>query len=50
VTKGYDGGSADGILGPQSRAALRDLQRDLGLTADGFLTRELLQSLGLTAE
>ena len=40
-------GAADGILGPRSRAALRELQRDLGLTADGFLTPELIDSLGL---
>jgi len=44
---GYDSGSADGILGPQSRAALRALQRDLGLPPDGFLSSELIERLGL---
>jgi len=50
AANGYDGGAADGILGPRSRAALRELQRDLGLTADGFLTHELIDSLGLGAD
>lgn len=47
---GYDSGSADGILGPRSRAALRALQRDLGVPPDGFLSSELIERLGLSAE
>ncbi len=50
VANGYDGGSADGILGPQSRAALRDLQRDLGLVADGFLNEELMRAIGIAVD
>lgn len=44
---GYDSGAADGVLGPRSRAALRALQRDLGLAADGYLSAELLRAIGL---
>ncbi|MDH3418166.1 MAG: lytic murein transglycosylase [Gammaproteobacteria bacterium] len=47
---GYDGGTADGIFGSQSRAALRALQRDLGLVADGFLSQELLRAIGITSD
>jgi len=47
---GYDSGSADGILGPQSRAALRALQRDLGLPPDGFLSSDLIERLGLATD
>ncbi|HSG63914.1 MAG TPA: peptidoglycan-binding protein, partial [Gammaproteobacteria bacterium] len=50
AANGYDAGAADGVLGSQSRAALRALQRDLGLPADGFLHPELLRRLELSAE
>lgn len=50
AANGYDGGSADGILGPRSRAALRDLQRDLGLVADGFLSDELMRAIGIAVD
>lgn len=50
AANGYDGGTPDGILGPRSRAALRALQRDLGVPADGFLSRELLQRLDLVEQ
>ena len=33
---GHDPGEADGILGPMTRAALRDFQREQGLIADGY--------------
>ena len=45
--EGYDVGSVDGQFGPRSRAALRSLQRDRGLTADGHPSRALLATLGL---
>ena len=50
VENGYDGGSADGIFGSRSRAALRALQRDLGLVPDGFLSQELLRAIGLVTD
>jgi membrane-bound lytic murein transglycosylase B len=50
IANGYDAGGADGVLGSQSRAALRALQRDLGLPADGFLSRQLLERLNLAPE
>lgn len=50
VENGYDGGSADGIFGSRSRAALRALQRDLGLVPDGFLSQELLRAIGLSSD
>lgn len=35
---GYGAGGADGIMGPNTRQALRDFQRAEGLPADGFAT------------
>jgi len=43
---GYDVGTPDGILGPNTRQGLRAWQRDQGLVPDGFATRSLLQRLG----
>ena len=42
---GYDTGGIDGIVGPNTRAALRAYQRDQGLPADGYPTRQILQRL-----
>jgi membrane-bound lytic murein transglycosylase B len=39
---GFDPGAADGVLGRQSRAALRQYQKANGLPADGFPTSSLL--------
>lgn len=39
---GYDVGEVDGIIGEQSRAAIRAFQRSLGEVADGMATHELL--------
>ena len=50
IENGYDSGSADGIFGSRSRAALRALQRDLELIPDGFLSHELLRAIGLSSE
>lgn len=38
-------GTADGIMGPNTREGLRAFQRDQGLTPDGFATQALLERL-----
>lgn len=43
--RGHDVGEADGILGAGTRAAVRDVQRELGLPADAWPTPELLDRL-----
>jgi lytic murein transglycosylase len=43
--RGFDSGTADGLLGPATRSALRRWQRSAGLPADGYPTLELLQRL-----
>ncbi|MFW6278341.1 MAG: lytic murein transglycosylase [Halorhodospira sp.] len=43
--RGYDIGSADGLLGPQTRTAIRSYQQEEGLPADGYPTRALLERL-----
>ena len=42
---GYDVGAIDGILGAGTRAAVREMQRKLGLPADAWPTVELLNRL-----
>ena len=42
------GVSADGVVGPQTRAALRSFEAGHGLTADGRLGPATLQALGVT--
>lgn len=43
--RGYDAGSADGIMGSQTRAALRAFQLEAGLPADGYPDAATLESL-----
>ncbi len=43
---GFDAGREDGILGHQSAAALREFQRNSGLSVDGILGPETLRALG----
>jgi len=43
--RGFASGTPDGIMGPATRAGLRQYQRSAGLPADGFPTLELLQRL-----
>ncbi len=45
--RGFDSGSADGIMGPATRGALRRYQRSVGLAPDGFADLDLLQRLEL---
>ncbi len=39
---GFDTNGVDGILGPDSRAAIRNFQRSRGLPADGYASAKLL--------
>lgn len=43
--QGYDVGGIDGVLGEQTRAAVRVVQQQLGLPADGYPTTDLLARL-----
>ncbi|MGQ4878802.1 lytic murein transglycosylase [Billgrantia sp. LNSP4103-1] len=43
--RGYDVGTPDGVMGPNTRAGLREFQRSIGVTPDGFATVSLLERL-----
>jgi membrane-bound lytic murein transglycosylase B len=45
ATRGYEPGPADGIIGANTRRAVRAFQQSLGLPADGYPTPALLQQL-----
>ena len=45
VAKGYDVGGVDGIVGENTREAVRQEQKRLGLPADGWPTADLLSAL-----
>jgi His-Xaa-Ser repeat protein HxsA len=45
---GYYYGDIDGDIGPESRAAIREYQRDRGLPATGRIDGSLLRSLGIS--
>ncbi|WAC45355.1 lytic murein transglycosylase [Pseudomonas sp. SL4(2022)] len=45
TSKGYEPGPADGIIGANTRKAVRAFQQSLGLPADGYPSHELLQKL-----
>ena len=42
---GYDPGSVDGVIGTQTRTAVRVYQRDSGMPADGVISFDLIQNL-----
>lgn len=42
---GFDAGRVDGIFGPDTERALRDFQRNAGLTCDGICGREVIANL-----
>jgi len=43
--RGYDVGKIDGVIGAASRQAIREMQVQYGLPADGYPTMELLAAL-----
>ncbi|MEQ9258319.1 MAG: lytic murein transglycosylase [Roseovarius sp.] len=45
AARGYDVGKIDGILGAGTRAAVQDVQRELGMPADAWPTAALLNRL-----
>lgn len=46
VAQGYDPGPVDGVLGSQTRQAIKEFQRTAKLPADGHPTPDLLEMLG----
>ena len=46
-SRGYQAGTADGIMGPQTIAALRRYQSANGLTVTGKVDSDTLDSLGI---
>ena len=46
VKAGYDVGKIDGVLGQQSRSAVKAMQIKYGLPADSWPTAELLARMG----
>ncbi len=47
--RGYDAGSADGIYGTKTETAVKNFQRDNGLTVDGVAGAKTLEALGINA-
>lgn len=48
--KGFHAGHTDGVIGPNTRKALRNFQQDEGLQASGELNQETLAALGVEAQ
>ncbi|MFV8569787.1 lytic murein transglycosylase [Marinobacter sp. SBS5] len=48
--KGYSSGTADGILGSNTRKAIRAFQKSEGMIADGFPSAQLLKKLNIRSE
>jgi membrane-bound lytic murein transglycosylase B len=47
--RGFDAGEPDGIMGPATRAAIRQFQSANGLVADGYPGETVLAELGVNA-
>ena len=47
---GFNTNGVDGILGPDSRAAMRNFQRSRGIPADGYASAKLLERVQLAAQ
>ncbi|MCH8497917.1 MAG: lytic murein transglycosylase [Marinobacter sp.] len=45
--RGFDSGTADGVMGPATRNAVRRYQHDAGMIADGYPDGRVFQSLGI---
>jgi membrane-bound lytic murein transglycosylase B len=45
-TMGFDAGTADGIIGPNTHRAIRNFQQDTGMEVDGQISSALLEKLG----
>ncbi len=48
-TLGYDAGTADGIVGPNTRGAARAFQQATGIQADGYVGQDLYQRVRAAA-
>jgi membrane-bound lytic murein transglycosylase B len=46
AAQGFDPGPVDGVVGSQTRQAIKEFQRTAKLPADGHPTPELLEALG----
>jgi N-acetylmuramoyl-L-alanine amidase len=46
MTLGFDAWRVDGIFGPRTAEAVRDFQRNIGLTPDGIVVAETIRALG----
>jgi His-Xaa-Ser repeat protein HxsA len=47
---GYYTGTIDGVIGPESRAAISKMQADYGLKITGTITPEVLDALRIVAK
>ena len=45
TARGFDTRGADGLIGPNTLAAIRDYQRAIGMVPDGYATKALLDRL-----
>jgi peptidoglycan hydrolase-like protein with peptidoglycan-binding domain len=45
--RGYYAGEVDGVIGPETRNAIREFQRDNGLQVTGDINSQLVQALKL---